>query len=198
LGGWRRGRRATALVRSEWLRVQGTTARGASAYTQGIGWTFVVGIALLAVGVVLLALVDAPQRLIWRFRHLRGRSQGRRSRGRSVDAATPEPDLEPLSQIVEELNERFGLDLDDRDQLLFDQFEETWVTDPAVAAQARGNTLDNFRLVFDRMFLNTVVGRMDENEAIFKRILDDEEFRQTLMDLYATRVYRRARESEKS
>ena len=103
-----------------------------------------------------------------------------------------------MSQIVEELNERFGLDLDDRDQLLFDQFEETWVTDPAVAAQARGNTLDNFRLVFDRMFLNTVVGRMDENEAIFKRILDDEEFRQTLMDLYATRVYRRARESEKS
>ena len=105
-----------------------------------------------------------------------------------------EPDLEPLSQIVEELNERFGLDLNDRDQLLFDQFEETWVTDPAVAAQARENTLDNFRLVFDRMFLNTVVGRMDENEAIFKRILDDDEFRQTLMDLYAARVYRRARE----
>ena len=85
------------------------------------------------------------------------------------------------------------LDLDERDQLLFDQFEETWVADPDVVDQARSNTLENFRLVFDHRFLDTVVSRMDENEAIFKRILDDEEFRQVLMDLYAGRVYRKAR-----
>jgi len=91
------------------------------------------------------------------------------------------------------LNERFGLNLGQRDQLLFDQFEETWVANPDIAAQARNNTLDNFRLVFDRTSLRTIVGRMDENEAIFKRILDDPEFQATLMDLYATRVYRRSR-----
>ncbi len=38
---------------------------------------------------------------------------------------------------------------------------------------------------FERMFMGTVVGRMDDKEAIFKRILDDEEFRDVLMDLYA-------------
>ena len=54
----------------------------------------------------------------------------------------------------------------ERDQLLFNQFEETWTTDPEVAAHARNNTIDNFRLVFDRMFMGTVVGRMDDNEAI--------------------------------
>jgi type I restriction enzyme R subunit len=106
-----------------------------------------------------------------------------------------EPKLEHLSEIVDDLNERFGLDLDDRDQLLFDQFEETWVADPEVVAQAQGNTLENFRLAFDNRFMGTVVSRMDENEEIFKRILDDEEFRQVLMDLYAGRVYRRAREA---
>ena len=104
-----------------------------------------------------------------------------------------DPQLERLSEIVDELNERFGLNLDERDQLLFDQFEETWAADPDVVDQARSNTLENFRLVFDHRFLDTVVSRMDENEAIFKRILDDEEFRQVLMDLYAGRVYRRAR-----
>jgi type I restriction enzyme R subunit len=67
------------------------------------------------------------------------------------------------------------------------------VTKPCRSHQARNNTFDNFRLVFDRLFLNTVVGRMDENEAIFKRILDDPDFRQALMDLYAARVYQRAR-----
>ena len=101
-----------------------------------------------------------------------------------------------MSQIVQTLNERFGLDLDERDQLLFDQFEETWVADPEVADQARNNTFDNFRLVFDRLFLNTVVGRMDDNEAIFKRILDDEEFREVLADWYARKVYERARRED--
>ena len=109
-------------------------------------------------------------------------------------AVRREPEMEPLSQIVDTLNDRFGLNLDDRDQLLFDQFEETWLADPEVASQAKSNTLENFRLVFDRQFMKTVVGRMDENDAIFKRILDDPEFQGALMDLYATRVYRRARE----
>ncbi len=109
-------------------------------------------------------------------------------RGRQTD-----PQVEHLSEIIDELNERFGLGLDERDQLLFDQFEETWAADPDVVDQARSNTLENFRLVFDHRFLDTVVSRMDENEAIFKRILDDEEFRQVLMDLYAGRVYRRVR-----
>jgi hypothetical protein len=40
---------------------------------------------------------------------------------------------------------------------------------------------------------STVVGRVDSIGNIFKRILDDEQFRQTLMELYATRVYERAR-----
>jgi len=56
-----------------------------------------------------------------------------------------------------------------------------------------GNTLDNFRLVFDREFEKTLIGRMQGNEAIVSRVLDDEEFRRTLIELYATRVYRRAR-----
>jgi len=109
-------------------------------------------------------------------------------RGPQAEAA-----LEHLSEIVSELNDRFGLNLDERDQLLFDQFEATWVADPDVVDQAKGNSLENFRLVFDNRFMGTVVSRMDDNEAIFKRILDDEEFRSVLMDLYAGRVYRKAR-----
>ena len=36
---------------------------------------------------------------------------------------------------------------------------------------------------------------MDAKETIIKRILNDEEFRQVLMDWYAAKVYRRARGS---
>ncbi len=105
-----------------------------------------------------------------------------------------DPDPEALSTIIEALNEKFGTNLNDRDQLLFDQFEQTWISDPEVAAQARNNEFGNFRLVFDRMFLDTVIGRMDDNEAIFKRVLDEPDFQQALMDLYALRVYKRLRD----
>ena len=103
-------------------------------------------------------------------------------------------DLVPLSQIVETLNERFGLELTERDQLLFDQFEDEWAADKQLAAQAQNNTLDNFRLMFDKVFLSTVVTRMDANEVIFKRILDDPDFKATLGDYYVRKVYDRLRE----
>jgi hypothetical protein len=47
------------------------------------------------------------------------------------------------------------------------------------------------------IFMGAVASRMDDNEAIFKKILDDEEFRQVLTDLYPGRVYRRARDEKK-
>ena len=45
---------------------------------------------------------------------------------------------EALSQIIDELNERFGLDLNERDQLFFDQIEGDWLADPDLTAQAVG------------------------------------------------------------
>jgi type I restriction enzyme R subunit len=105
--------------------------------------------------------------------------------------AEPEPDH--LSHIIEIINERFGLRLGPADKLLFDQFEETWASDTDLEAQAQHNDIDNFRLAFDRRFMHTVVTRMDDNEAIFKRILDDDDFRAMLEHYYADKVYRRLR-----
>jgi type I restriction enzyme R subunit len=104
-----------------------------------------------------------------------------------------ELEKEHLSRIVEVINERYGLDLGEADQLLFDQFEEAWAADETLAARARTNTFENFRLVFDRTFIETVVKRMDQNADIFKRILDDAEFQGTVLDYYAERLYDRLR-----
>jgi type I restriction enzyme R subunit len=104
-----------------------------------------------------------------------------------------EPEVEPLSKIVAVLNERFGLDLGEADQLLFDQFEETWASDRQLTDQAQNNTLENFRLVFDPKFINTIVTRMDDNQAIFKQVLDDREFQDVLKDFYVRKMYSRLR-----
>ena len=106
-----------------------------------------------------------------------------------------ELDLEHLSSIVEVLNERFGTELTDVDKLLLDQFEESWVSDDELSDQARNNSIENFGLVFDRKFLQTIVTRVDANDEIYKKILDDEDFRATVGEFYLRKVYERLRET---
>jgi type I restriction enzyme, R subunit len=103
-------------------------------------------------------------------------------------------EMEHLSNIIEVLNDRFGTDLTDVDKLLLDQFEESWVADGELADQAQNNMIDNFRLVFDRKFLQTIVTRVDANDEIYKKILDDEDFRATIGEFYLRKVYERLRE----
>jgi len=79
------------------------------------------------------------------------------------------------------------------DQLLFDQFEEGWVADGDLAAQAQADTLDSFRLVFADAFMKTIVRRMDGNAEIFQRILDDRDFQSVVMNHYVRRVFDRPR-----
>lgn len=113
--------------------------------------------------------------------------------GRGPEA---EEQKEHLSKIVEVLNERFGMTLGTADQLFFDQMEASWLADEHLVDQARANPLENFRLVFNDKFISTMVSRMDDNEDLFKRVLDDREFQAAVMEHYLRRVFERARGPE--
>jgi len=103
--------------------------------------------------------------------------------------ASPDPQTERLSAIIELLNERHALNLTITDALLFEQFKGDWVADPELAAQAKANTLDNFLIVFAKKFLTTVLSRMDANADIFKAINDDKGFAEDLKASYGREVY---------
>ena len=103
--------------------------------------------------------------------------------------------LETLSSIVEQLNDRFGTDFTDADKLLFDQFEAEWVADDELSDQAQSNTLENFALAFEKKFMSTIVTRMDANSEIFKKILDDDDFSEFVRDVYLKKVYEQLREA---
>jgi type I restriction enzyme R subunit len=96
---------------------------------------------------------------------------------------------------VDVLNDRFGTELTDVDKLLFDQFEETWMADPELSDQAQNNTIENFTLPFGRKFMDTIITRMDANSEIFKKILDDEDFRELVGDYYVKKVYAQLRDA---
>ena len=46
----------------------------------------------------------------------------------------------------------------------------------------------------DRKFLQTIITRVDANDEIYKKILDDEDFRATIGEFYLRKVYERLRE----
>ena len=106
-----------------------------------------------------------------------------------------EPAKEHLSAIITVLNEHFGTNLGTVDQLFFDQMEASWLADEHLVEQARANPIENFRLVFADTFLKTIVGRMDDNADIFRRILDDPAFQAIVREHYLGRVYGQARAS---
>ncbi len=46
----------------------------------------------------------------------------------------------------------------------------------------------------NRKFLNTIIARVDTNDEIFKKILDDEEFKNAVEGFYLRKVYDRLRD----
>jgi len=99
-------------------------------------------------------------------------------------------ELEPLSEIIRELNERFGADLTDQDRLTLQQLEEALAQDPAVENSVRINTPENARLTFDHAAEDRVQDLLESNFRLYKRIVDDPTFRQVLFDALFDRYLR--------
>ncbi|MEQ8192256.1 MAG: type I restriction endonuclease [Candidatus Eremiobacterota bacterium] len=97
----------------------------------------------------------------------------------------------PLSEIIELLNDKFGTDFTDADRLYFQQIEEALVEDEKLAQQARSNDIDNFKYGFEDVFMEKLIDRMEQNEDIMKKILDNKEFGDLVKDIIMRSVYKR-------
>ena len=99
----------------------------------------------------------------------------------------------PLSQLIDIVNGRFGTDFNQADQLFFDQIVEAAVGDDGLRRAAAVNPEDRFALVFGNLLRQLFVERMDQNEDIFVRYMNDARFRETVGDWMASEAYRRLR-----
>ena len=88
---------------------------------------------------------------------------------------TPEQYLR-LSELIEAINEKFGLNLTDADMLFIEQVGQDIMADDDLAEKAKANPRDVFKGEFDKEFLGKVLKRKDRNEEMLKMILDSPEF----------------------
>lgn len=96
-----------------------------------------------------------------------------------------------LSQLIDLVNERFGTDFNQADQLFFDQIVEAAVTDEELRQAAIVNPEDRFELVFGNLLQRLFIDRMEQNEEIFVRFMNDNTFQQVVTSWMAGEAYRK-------
>lgn len=113
------------------------------------------------------------------------------------DVGTGEEDqVIRLSELIDILNERFGTDFTQADQLFFDQIQEEAIENDALRRAAEANSEEDFRYVFEKAFEGLVIDRMEGNEDIFGRLMADGEFRRLAMEHLLHKVYQAFRKKE--
>ena len=101
-----------------------------------------------------------------------------------------------LSSLIDRLNERFGTDFTEADQLFFDQIRASAEIDENIAEAARANNFANFAAYLDGMLNDLFIARMEGNEGIFSRVMRDIEFRSAAHEHLAREIFRRVREEQ--
>jgi type I restriction enzyme, R subunit len=100
---------------------------------------------------------------------------------------------EPLSVIIDRFNERFGTDWTDADRLVFDAAATDLVNDQQMQMTAANNTAENFSLIFGERFQRALLERIDRNEKVVFKFLDDPELSAEVVKIYSTLVQTRAK-----
>ncbi len=99
-------------------------------------------------------------------------------------------DLEPLSLIIRELNERFGANLGENTRASIQQLEAQLAQDPALEASIRANTRDNARLTFEHVLNDRLQELVDSDFKFYKQVTDNPDFAKALLDWMFERFYR--------
>ena len=101
-----------------------------------------------------------------------------------------------LRDIVKQLNERFGTNFTHEDQLFFDQVREFSIFDKDIIDAALVNKFENFSPYFDTRMNQIFDDRVGENEEIYRRVVDDKEFRALVLSVLSRDIFDRIRRSE--
>ena len=102
---------------------------------------------------------------------------------------------EPLSKIIEELNQMFGTDFTKEDEVVIRQLETQLSADGVLAQQMQSGSRDAARLSFEQVAHDMLYELIDSNFRFYKKVQDDENVSQALFDRLFDRYFH-AREAQ--
>ena len=96
-----------------------------------------------------------------------------------------------LSRLIDIINQRFGGELNEADQLFFDQIAEAASQNEALRKAAEVNSLDKFQLVFRQVLESLFIERMELNEELFTDSMGRTEMQELVSKWLGNQVYER-------
>lgn len=112
-------------------------------------------------------------------------------RGHAADGGGyREPEVKPLSEVIEELNDRFGLGLGTADQILIYQQVVGLVEDSGMQQIALMNDEARFGQVADDRLDDIVAENAERNTAFMNLYFDNNEFQKAIKEAARKRAYR--------
>jgi type I restriction enzyme R subunit len=116
--------------------------------------------------------------------------------GSRTSHGTAPGEIESLSRIIAELNERFGLNLGPEHRVTLGQMMAKLDDDAGLDAAARVNTRENVRLTFDQKVERVIQEIVDSNFELYKRITDDRAFGEVVKNFLFDQYLRAHRNAE--
>jgi len=110
-----------------------------------------------------------------------------------IGTGSTKDDQVQLSTLVNTLNERFGTEFTFADQLFFDQVIATAMEDDKIREAAEVNSLENFMQYFGKMLEGLFIDRMEGNEDIFTKLMNDDKMMKVAAKQVGKDVYNRIR-----
>lgn len=110
---------------------------------------------------------------------------------REVGTAENHEQYVTLSRLIDVINERFGAELSEADQLFFDQIAEAASQNESLRQAAEVNSLDKFQLVFRQVLESLFIERMELNEELFTDYMSKPDLQDVISSWLGSQVYDR-------
>lgn len=108
----------------------------------------------------------------------------------SGEAGHREPKKDPLTIIIDKINERFGTQFTEMDKVLV-QMENDYAKQEKWQSYAKNNDRSTFMLLFEKDFPSMAAERYEQNDEFFRRLFGDPDMMKQVMDTVGAVLYER-------
>lgn len=106
-----------------------------------------------------------------------------------------EEETDLLSNIINRLNDKFGTNFSESEKLAVEQIRNNLKNDEDLKLKAMVNSYEVFKHAFEPTFTDRVIAEYNKNTDFYGRILQDESFRNNLMEMLMFDIYTSFREN---
>ena len=116
----------------------------------------------------------------------------------SVGTGVLQEETIDLSQLIDILNEQFGTSFTQADQLFLDSIRADAVADPLLREAAKANRMENFGYTFLKNLEGLFIDRMEQNEDITAKFMNEKKFNDVIGKYLLREVYEQINSESKT